>query len=69
MDYSLLVGIYDCTAAPLSEEESMENWYDEDGNDYLSSDELVEPVSPPGTYNNPISLQNMCFAMSMHIHV
>lgn len=49
MDYSLLVGIHDCTAAlPAEEEERMENWYDEDGNEYISSDEVVEPVSPSG---------------------
>lgn len=48
MDYSLLVGIHDCTIPLPVEDENAEDWGDEDGNGYISSDEVVEPVSPQG---------------------
>lgn len=53
MDYSLLVGIHDCTAPPDSDEEDVEEW-EEDGNGYISSDDIGEvPQSPhsPSEYS------------------
>lgn len=45
MDYSLLVGIHDCTIPPDPEEE--DSLGEEDGNDYISGDEVGEtPISP-----------------------
>ena len=49
MDYSLLVGIHDCTIALDPEEEDWE----EEGNGYISSDDIGDgPQSPttPGKY-------------------
>ena len=48
MDYSLLVGIHDCTLPP-DPEDFEENQEDpEEGNGYLSSDDIEEaPQSPP----------------------
>ncbi len=46
MDYSLLVGIHDCTVPVPVEDGNAEEWPDDDGNGYISSDEVAEPMSP-----------------------
>ena len=52
MDYSLLVGIHDCTIPPDPEDEDDDE--DDDGNGNLSSDDIGDvpysphsPTSPP----------------------
>ena len=56
MDYSLLVGIHDCTAPPSPEDAEAEEWEEEEewdeGNGYISNDDIGDlPHSPqsPGT--------------------
>ena len=47
MDYSLLVGIHDCTIQPADDDEFLEDYAEDDGNGYISSDEVMEaPLSP-----------------------
>lgn len=47
MDYSLLVGIHDCTIPPAPDDDCIDSLGEEDGNGYVSSDEVVDvPVSP-----------------------
>ena len=47
MDYSLLVGIHDCTIPPEPDDDCVDSFGEEDGNGYISSDEVVDiPVSP-----------------------
>lgn len=47
MDYSLLVGIHDCTIPSIPEEEFWDDLGDDDGNGYISSDEVAEPPLSP----------------------
>ena len=49
MDYSLLVGIHDCSIPPSPEDEGTDSWGEGDGNGFVSGDEFVDtpgPVSP-----------------------
>ena len=47
MDYSLLVGIHDCTIPPSPEDEGVDSWGEGDGNGFVSGDEVVDaPTSP-----------------------
>jgi len=47
MDYSLLVGIHDCTIPPPPEDDFADSWGEDDENGYFSNEEVVEvPVSP-----------------------
>ena len=47
MDYSLLVGIHDCTIPPAPDDDCVDSLGEEEGNGYISSDEVVDtPVSP-----------------------
>ena len=54
MDYSLLVGIHDCTVPLPAEEDNGEDWTEDDGYDYVSSDEIGEPQSPQGIPNDEV---------------
>jgi len=49
MDYSLLIGIHDCTMPGPAEVDGKEEWVEEDGNGYISSDDIGEPLSPQGS--------------------
>ena len=44
MDYSLLVGIHDCTIAPDSDEEDFDQFEDDEN---VSSDDVGEPPYSP----------------------
>ena len=52
MDYSLLVGIHDCSIPPIPEDESLAEGYDEDGNGYVSSDDINDPTLSPTAGEN-----------------
>ncbi len=53
MDYSLLVGIHDTTIPSAPDDDCIDSLGEEEGNGYISSDEVVDtPVSPTtGTVN------------------
>ena len=57
MDYSLLVGIHDCTVPPTPDDDCVDSLGEEEGNGYISSDEVVDvPVSPTtGTLFNDLN--------------
>ena len=47
MDYSLLVGIHDCTIPPAPDEDCGDSYGEEDG--YVSGEDLIEPPVSPTT--------------------
>ncbi len=52
MDYSYLVGIHDCSIPPSPDEDYGDDYGEEDGYDYISSDEVNEPPLSPTGKNN-----------------
>lgn len=49
MDYSLLVGIHDCTIPPAPDEEYTDSYGEDEGNGYVSGDEIIDTPASPTT--------------------
>ena len=70
MDYSLLIGIHDCTLPGPAEEYGEEEWLEEDNNGYISSDDIGEPLSPQGTCTSDASsrLHMYCTMYAVYLY-
>ena len=66
MDYSLLVGIHDCSIPPSPEDEGADSW-GEEGNGFVSGDEVT--VDTPGPVSPNLGMYTMHTSMLTTIHV